>query len=97
MRKFVIVVTAGVVNILVAMVVAPMAATSIIYAQDTSNIQAVNFTNTSNATISIKKLNASIIINAINAEIRSVYNDDGKYANSVTGTITELNHEQIKG
>ena len=49
MRKFVIAVTAGFVNILVAIVVVP-----------------------------IKKLNASTIINAINAEIRSVYNDDGK-------------------
>ena len=78
MRKFVIAVTAGFVNILVAIVVASMAATGVIFAQDTNTTQTVNFTNTSDTIIPIKKLNASTIINAINAEIRSVYNDDGK-------------------
>ncbi len=77
-RKFVIAVTAGFVNILVTIVVASMAATGVIYAQDTDTTQAVNFTNTSDTIILLKKLNASTIINAINADIRSVYNDDGK-------------------
>ena len=37
--------------------------------------QVADYTNTTNTKILIKKLNASIIIYAINAKIRSVYSD----------------------
>ena len=67
MTKFVIAITTGIVNILVAIVAASMAGTSVTYAQDPSTTQAINFTNTSNTTMPIQKLNSSIIINAINA------------------------------
>lgn len=66
---------ATIVNIVVAIVVASMAAIIIVYAQNTTTIQQTNYSNAT--TISpIKRLNATIIIDAINAKIRSVYNSE---------------------
>ena len=75
MRKSVIFMITIVVNIIAAIVVASVAAISTAYAQNTTTIQQTNYNNTT--TISpIKRLNPSIIIDAINTKIRSVYNTD---------------------
>lgn len=70
MRNAVITLITVTFNVVVAMVVASMVATSVVYAQDTSTTQAASYTNS----MILKKLNANII-DAINAEIRSVYGD----------------------
>ena len=76
MRKSVIfIIITTIVNIVVAILVESIAATITVHARNTTTIQQTNYRNTT--TISpIKRLNASIIIDAINAKIRSVY--DGK-------------------
>jgi hypothetical protein len=74
MRKFVIALTTITVSIIVAIIVESMAASSVVYAQNTT-LQGADHNNTTNTTIPIKKLNASIIINAINSKISSVYDD----------------------
>jgi preprotein translocase subunit SecY len=76
MRKSVIfIIITTIVNIVVAILVESIVATITVHAQNATTIQQTNYRNTT--TISpIKRLNASIIIDAINAKIRSVY--DGK-------------------
>lgn len=64
-----------IVNSAIAIVVASTAAIIIVYAQNSTTIQLTNYSNTT--TISpIKLLNATIIIDAINAKIRLVYNSE---------------------
>ena len=71
MRNAVITLITVTFNVVVAMVVASMLATSVVYAQDTSTTQRQPVDMNS---MILKKLNANII-DAINAEIRSVYGD----------------------
>lgn len=63
-------------NIVAGIVVASMVAMSIVYAQNTTTLQPINSSNTTTI-LSIKRLNPSIIINAVNDKIRSVYNSEG--------------------
>ena len=72
MRKSMITLMMAVVVIIFAAVVISMVMTGVIYAQDIGTTQAACY---SNSTI-VKRLN-SIIIDAINARIRSVYGEDG--------------------
>ena len=69
-------------TIAVVILVASEATATVVYAQNTTTIQAINYSNTTIP--SIKGLNTNIIIDAINAEIRSVYDGNGeKSTNSV--------------
>ena len=77
MRKFVITFMTMVVSIMAAISIASMAATSVVYAHNTT-LQGVDYNNSTNMTKLIKKLDASIIIDAINAKIRSVYDGNGE-------------------
>jgi hypothetical protein len=77
-RKFLIAFTTIIVNIISAIVVGSMATTSVVYAQNTT-IHGADYNNTNNmTTTAIKKLDVSIIINAINAKIRSIYDGNGE-------------------
>ena len=73
MRKFVIVFTTIVVSIIADIVLASMGATSVAYAQNTT-LQGADY----NPTTLMKKLHNNIIIDAINAKIRSVYDGNGE-------------------
>ena len=75
MRRSIIVLTTIVVSIIVAIIVSSMAVTSVVYALNIHAAQVSDYTNTTNTKIIIKKLNASIIIDAINTKIRSIYSD----------------------
>ena len=77
MRKFVITCATIVFSIIIAFIVASMAAPSLVYAQNTA-LQGADYNNTTNTMTPIKKLDASIIIDAINSKIRSVYDDNVK-------------------
>ena len=101
MRKSVITLLTTVANIVVAMVVASVAAATVVCAQNATTTQQTNYnyTNATNTTMPpIKGPNASIIIDAINAKIRSIYGGgDEKTTNSVTGTtITKVGLEQTR-
>ena len=74
MGRSIIALTTTVVSIIVAIVVSSMAVTSV-YALNIHAAQVGYHTNTTNTKIIIKKLNASIIIDAINTKIRSIYSD----------------------
>ena len=74
MRRSIIALTTTVVSIIVAIVVSSMAVTSV-YALNIHPAQVGDHTNTTNTKIIIKKLNASVIIDAINTKIRSIYSD----------------------
>ena len=74
MRRSIIALTTTVVSIIVAIVVSSMAVTSV-YALNIHAAQVGDHTNITNTKIIIKKLNASIIIDAINTKIRSIYSD----------------------
>jgi hypothetical protein len=74
MRKSVIFIIV-IVNIVVGFAVASFTAISIVYAQNTTTLQQTNYSNTTIIS-PIKRLNPSIIIDAINAKIRSVYNSE---------------------
>jgi hypothetical protein len=68
--------TTAVANIALAMVVASVAAATVVYAQNATTTQQTNhnYTNATNTTMPpIKGPNAGIIIDAINAKIRSIY------------------------
>jgi hypothetical protein len=56
------------------------AAATVVYApsQNTTSIQQINYSNTNTTIPQIKGLNSSIIINAINSKIRSVYEGEGE-------------------
>jgi hypothetical protein len=100
-RKFVITFTTAIANITLAIVVGSVAAATVVYAQNATTTQQTNYnyTNATNTTIPpIKGPNASIIIDAINAKIRSIYGGgDEKTTNSVTGTtITKVGLEQTR-
>ena len=73
MRRSIIALTTPVVSIIVAIVATSMAVTSVVNAQNIYTAQVADYTNTTNTKILIKKLNASIIIDAINAKVRSIY------------------------
>jgi hypothetical protein len=75
MRKSVIFIITIIVNIVAAIVVASVAAMAIVYAKNTTTIQQTNYSNTTTLSPT-KRLNPSIIIDAINAKIRSVYNSE---------------------
>jgi predicted PurR-regulated permease PerM len=75
MRRSIIVLTTAVVSIIVAIVFGSIAVTSVVYALNTHMAQVVDYTNTDNTKILTKKLNASIIIVAINAKVRSIYDN----------------------
>ncbi|HEY7079439.1 MAG TPA: hypothetical protein VH500_07040 [Nitrososphaeraceae archaeon] len=77
MRKFVIAFSTIVVSIIAAIVVVSMVATSVVYAQN-SMLQGADYNNSTNPTTLRKKLHANIIIDAIHAKIRSVYDGYGK-------------------
>jgi len=64
--------TAVISMVLAIVLIISMTTAGVIYAKDTSTAQATNYINTTKLP---KKLNA-IIIDAINAEVRSVYGDD---------------------
>jgi hypothetical protein len=54
-------------------------ATAVVYVQNqNATIQQRNYSKTTTAIPLIKRLNASIIIDAINSRIRSVYGDEGR-------------------
>ena len=85
MRKSIIFIITIIVNIVVAILIVSIAAITIVYAQNTTTIQQTNYSNTT--TISpIKRLNPSIIIDAINAKIRSVY------SNKESSIISNIHH-----
>jgi hypothetical protein len=81
MRKFVIVFTTIVVSIIADIVLASMEAKSVAYAQNTT-LQEADYNNSTNPTTLMKKLHANIIIDAINAKIRSVYDGNGEKSTS---------------
>ena len=90
----------------VAIILASVAISINVYAQNTTIIQhqIVNLTNTTNTTmtaatmkIPISGLNASIIINAINAKIRSIY-DHGNNdipTSPESAIITKIDNKNI--
>jgi hypothetical protein len=62
--------------------IASIATTITVYAQNTTMIQQTNYGNTT--TISpIKRLNSSIIIDAINTKIRSVYGEESSIISNI--------------
>ena len=88
----------------IAIIVASLAAATDVYAQNTTTVQqqALSLTNTTNTTmttatttIPMSGLNASIIINAINAKIKSIY-DHGNIdipTNSESAVITKSDNK----
>ncbi len=54
-----------------------MAAKSVAYAQNTT-LQGADYNKSTNPTTLMKRLHNNIIIDAINAKIRSVYNGNGE-------------------
>jgi predicted metallopeptidase len=94
MRKSVINSVTIAANILVAIGIISATTATVVYAQNTSTIQAADHTNTANTMTLIKKLNPTFIIEAINAKIKSVYSDDEKLTNPTTSIITKVKHEQ---
>jgi hypothetical protein len=67
------------VSILAAIIVASIATISVVYAQNTTTLQGAHYNEINSTTTVIpKKLIASIIINAINSKISSVYDGNVK-------------------
>jgi hypothetical protein len=73
--KYAVFIIAIIVNMVTAILVTSVAAISIVYAPNTTTIQHTNYSKTT-VISPIKRLNANIIIDAINTKIRSVYNSD---------------------
>ncbi|HEY7573438.1 MAG TPA: hypothetical protein VH796_18920 [Nitrososphaeraceae archaeon] len=101
MSKFAIFVTT-LVNIAIAVVVASVAAINSVYSQNTTNaittintttMQQTNHSNTTSATSPLKELNTSAIVDAINAKIRSIYEDNDEKA---TNSVTKIEHDHDK-
>ena len=83
MRKSVIfIIITTIVNIVVAIVVSSVPAIITVYAQNTTTIQQTNYSNTTTI-LPIKRLNPSIIIDAINAKIRSVYGEESSIISNI--------------
>jgi MFS superfamily sulfate permease-like transporter len=81
MRKFVTFITI-LVNIVIAVMVASMAAITMIYAQNTTTIQQTNYSNTTESPM--KRLNPGVFIDAINNKIRSIYDgEESSMINSI--------------
>lgn len=78
MRKFLIPLTTITISIIAAIIVASIATVNIVYGQNTTALQGADYNETTNTTTIPKKLIASIIINAINSKISSVYDDSVK-------------------
>ena len=83
----------------IAIIVASLATATDVYAQNTTTVQqqALSLTNTTNTTmttatttIPMSGLNASIIINAINAKIKSIYDIP---TNSESAVITKSDNK----
>jgi hypothetical protein len=68
---------------------AAAAAVNVVYAQNKNTTTMLLQTNHNNTTVSIKELNASIITDAINAKIRSIY---GGGEEEGMPTITKIRH-----
>jgi hypothetical protein len=73
----------------ITIVLASFDAATVVYARNTTVQQQVaNITNATNATTTISRLNASYIINAINAKIKAIYDHD--HSNIEIPTNSEL-------
>ncbi len=97
MSKLVIFVTMFV-NIAIAVVVASVAAINSVYAQNTTTsitttTQQTNHSITTSATSPLKAPNTNAIVDAINAKIRSIYEDNDEKA---TNSVTKIDHDHDK-
>lgn len=99
MSKFAIFLTT-LVNIAIAVVAASVTAMNSVYAQNTTitntttiATQQTNHSNTTSATSPLKGLNTSVIVDAINAKIRSIYEDNDEKS---TNSVTKINHDHNK-
>jgi hypothetical protein len=88
------------VNIAIAVVVASVTAMNSVYAQNTTNTttnttttQQTNHSNPTSATSPLKGLNTSVIVDAINAKIRSIYEDNDEKASN---SVTKIDHDHDK-
>jgi hypothetical protein len=87
------------VNIAIAVVVLSVAAINSVYAQNTtttittSMTQQTNHSNTTSATSPLKAPNTNAIVDAINAKIRSIYEDTDEKA---TNSVTKIDHDHDK-
>jgi hypothetical protein len=95
-RKFVITFVITVANIALAIIVVSVPPATVDYAQNTTTTQQTNYsyTNTTNTRPPIKGPNASIIIDAINAKIKSIYggDDNEKLRNSIPVIMARIVH-----
>jgi hypothetical protein len=86
------------VNIAIAVVVASVAAINSVYAQNTTTsitttTQQTNHSNTTSATSPLKAPNTNAIVDAINAKITSIYEDNDEKA---TNSVTKIDHDHDK-
>ena len=86
------------VNIAIAVVVVSVAAINSVYAQNTTTTtttttQQTNHSNINSATSQLKAPNTNAIVDAINAKIRSIYEDNDEKA---TNSATKIDHVRDK-
>lgn len=99
MSKSIATLQTAVVSAISIIVISSLIVTTGVYAQNTTNTTTVqqkvaNITNATNpTTITISGLNASIIINAINAKIKSIYDGGNDILLPTSPVITKIGNK----